>query len=60
MTHYTLEHGKEYTLPLEVVENLEDSKIPIYAYQNDTDGIPQIYVKGYKYNFSCKVIRNKL
>lgn len=55
--HYKLFHGKEYTLPVEVIEHLETRAIPIYAYRKSPDGHPEMYVNGWRHQFSCKTIR---
>lgn len=59
LAHYKLYHGQEYTLPLEIVEHLEDRKIPFYAYRKGPDGHPVMYISGYKHMFTCKVVRDK-
>jgi hypothetical protein len=56
--HYTLYHGQEHTLPVEVIEHLESCAIPIYAYRKGPDGHPQMYQNGKKYSFTCKTVRN--
>lgn len=56
--HYKLFHGKEYTLPVEVIEHLEDRKTPIYGYRKGPDGHPEMFVSGYKHLFTCKSIRD--
>jgi hypothetical protein len=58
LAHYKLHHGKEYTLPREVVEHLEDRKIPIYGYRKGPDGHPEMYITSYKYYFQCKPVRD--
>lgn len=58
MTRYTLFHGKEYTLPEEVIQHLEDRKMPIYAYRKNADGLPELYVTGYTYHFNCREVRD--
>jgi hypothetical protein len=58
MHHYKLCHGKEYTLPVEIIEHLENRKIPLYAYRKGDDGHPQMYVSGYKHQFTCKTVRD--
>lgn len=55
--HYTLYHGQEHTLPVEVIEHLESCAVPLYAYRKGPDGHPQMYCNGKKYNFSCKSVR---
>ena len=48
LKHYKLIHGKEYTLPLEVVQHLESCAEPQYDYRKGYDGHPEMYVKSYK------------
>lgn len=54
---YKLFHGKEYTLPVEVIEHLERRALPIYAYRKGPDGHPEMYVNGWRHQFSCKTVR---
>lgn len=51
---YTLIDGKQYTLPSEVVRNLEGCRENIEKYRKNGDGIPEIYVAGYKTHFVCE------
>lgn len=55
--HYTLYHGQEHTLPVEVIEHLENCAVPIYAYRKGPNGHPEMYQNGKKYNFACKSVR---
>lgn len=55
--HYKLFHGKEYTLPVEIIEHLENRAVPIYGYRRGPDGCPEMFVNGYKHQFSCKTVR---
>lgn len=55
--HYKLIHGQQYTLPLEIVEHLESRAIPIYGYRKGLDGHPEMFVNGYKHQFTCKTVR---
>jgi hypothetical protein len=55
--HYKLYHGKQYTLPTEVVEHLEERCVPMYGYRRGPEGSPEMYITGYKHQFSCKVVR---
>lgn len=57
LNHYTLEHGKQYTLPVEVVEEIESKRIPIYVYKKGPDDLPVKVINGYKYMFTCKQVR---
>ncbi len=54
---YRLAHGKEYTLPIEIIEHLENRKIPLYAYRKNEEGRPEMFITGYKHQFTCKVVR---
>lgn len=56
--HYKLFHGKEYTLPIEIVDHLESRAVPIYGYRRGPDGHPEMFISSYKHQFSCKTIRN--
>ena len=51
---YTLIDGKQYTLPLEVIKNLEGCRENIEKYRRNSEGIPEIYVAGYKTHFVCE------
>lgn len=57
LTQYKLIHGQEYDLPVEVIEHLENRKIPLYAYRKGADGHPEMFVNGYRFNFSLKPVR---
>src|SRR5271165_75887 len=46
--HYKLFHGKEYTLPVEIVEHLESRAVPIYGYRRGPDGHPEMFISSYK------------
>jgi len=57
MKNYKLLHGHTYTLPVEIVEHLETRAIPIYGYRKGLDGHPEMFVNGYKHQFTCKTVR---
>ena len=58
LKHYTLFHGKEYDLPLEVIEHLENCKETQYANRiSPESGRPEVYAKGHKYIFQCKSVK---
>lgn len=57
LKHYTLFHGKEYDLPLEVIEHLENCAEKQYGYRQGPNGHPEMYTKGQRYIFSCKTPR---
>lgn len=48
---YKLIDGKQYDLPLEVIRNLEGCRENIEKFRRNSDGIPEIYVSGYKSHF---------
>lgn len=51
---YTLIDGKTYDLPVEVIKNLEQCRENIEKYRRNADGIPEIYIAGYKTHFVCE------
>jgi len=51
---YKLIDGQTYDLPLEVILNLESCRENIEKYRRGSDGLPQIYVAGYKTHFVCE------
>lgn len=51
---YTLIDGKEYNLPVEVIQNLERCRENIEKYRRNSEGIPEIYIAGYKSHFVCE------
>ncbi len=52
---YSLIDGQEYTLPKEVIRNLEGCRENIEKYRkNQSSGLPEIYVAGYKTHFVCE------
>jgi len=57
LKHYTLFHGKEYILPVEIIDHLETRSEPVYGYRTAFSGHPEMYVKSQKYIFSCKPVR---
>jgi hypothetical protein len=57
LKHYTLYHGKEYDLSVEVIEHLENCAERQYGYRQGPNGHPEMYVKGFKYNFRCQNVR---
>lgn len=54
---YKLIDGKEYTLPSEVVRNLESCRENVHKYKRNAEGIPEIYIAGYKSHFVCERAR---
>jgi hypothetical protein len=57
LKHYTLFHGKEYDLPLEVIDHLESCAEKQYGYRAGPNGHPEMYTKALKYIFTCKRVR---
>lgn len=53
-TQFKLVDGQEYTLPLEVIKNLEGCRENIEKYRRNSQGIPEIYIAGYKTHFVCE------
>lgn len=57
LKHYTLYHGKEYDLSVEVIEHLESCAEKQYGYRQGPNGHPEMYVKTLKYIFRCQNVR---
>ncbi len=57
LKHYTLYHGKEYDLPVEIVDHLENCAERQYGYRNGPNGHPEMYTKGFKYIFRCQNVK---
>jgi len=52
---YNLTDGQSYSLPREVIRNLEGCRENIEKYRkNQNSGLPEIYVAGYKTHFVCE------
>lgn len=51
---YKLIDGQQYPLPIEVIKNLEQCRENIEKYRRNADGIPEIYIAGYKTHFVCE------
>ncbi len=51
---YKLVDGQQYDLPLEVIRNLESCRENIEKYRRNADGIPEIYIAGYRTHFVCE------
>lgn len=51
---YKLIDGQQYDLPLEVVKNLESCRENIHKYRKNSEGIPEVYIAGYKTHFVCE------
>lgn len=59
LKHYTLLHGKEYDLPIEVIHHLENCYETIHGYRQGADGHPEMYAKSKRYIFSCREARKQ-
>ncbi len=57
LKHYTLYHGKEYNLPVEVIDHLEGCAERQYGYRTGMSGHPEMYVKSLKYIFRCQPVK---
>lgn len=51
---YKLVDGCQYDMPLEVVKNLEGCRENIHKYRKSSEGIPEVYIAGYKTHFVCE------
>lgn len=51
---YKLIDGQTYTLPYEVIKNLEGCKEHIHKYRRSSEGIPEVYIAGYRTHFVCE------
>jgi len=52
---YTLVDGQEYSLPKEVIKNLESCRENIEKYRkNQHTNLPEIFIAGYKTHFVCE------
>lgn len=51
---YKLVDGQKYSLPLEVIRNLESCRENIEKYRRNNEGLPEIYIAGYKTHFVCE------
>ncbi len=59
LKHYRLFHGKEYDLPVEVIEHLEQCNEPQYGYRPGPDGHPEMFIKARKYIFQLRNVPKK-
>lgn len=57
LKHYTLFHGKEYDLPVEIIEHLESCAERQYGYRQGPNGHPEMYVKSFKYLYRCQPVK---
>lgn len=57
LKHYTLYHGKDYYLPVEIIEHLESCAEKIYGYRPGQSGHPEMYTKSLKYIFRCQPVK---
>lgn len=51
---YKLIDGHQYDLPIPVIKNLESCREDIHKYRRSSEGIPEIFVAGYKTHFVCE------
>lgn len=51
---YKLIDGKKYQLPYEVIVSLEGCRENIEKYRRNSEGIPEVYIAGYKSHFVCE------
>lgn len=51
---YKLADGSKHHLPLEVIRNLESRRENIEKFRRNSEGLPEIYVAGYKSHFVCE------
>jgi len=51
---YKLIDGHKYDLPMEVIRNLESRRENIEKYRRNSEGVPEIYIAGYKTHFVCE------
>lgn len=54
LKHYTLYHGLEHELPVEIIEHLESCAETTYGWRKDRQGFPESYPSGRKYIFSFR------
>lgn len=65
LKQYTLMHGLEYDLPVEVIKHLEGQNeydpyschSRMYSERKNYEGNPENYVSGYKSYFQCRSVR---
>lgn len=51
---YILIDGEKYQLPREVIKSLEGCREHIEKYRKNSQGLPEIYVAGYRTHFVCE------
>lgn len=51
---YKLIDGHQYDLPIEVIRNLESCRENVEKYRRNSEGIPEIFIAGYKTHFVCE------
>lgn len=54
LKNYTLYHGFEHELPVEIIDHLETCAECQYGHRKNTEGHPECYVKGHKYIFQFR------
>jgi hypothetical protein len=57
LKNYTLYHGLEHELPVEIIDHLETCAEPQYAYRKNIEGHTEHYIKTYKYIFQFKTVK---
>lgn len=65
LKQYTLMHGLEYDLPVEVIKHLEGTNnydpyschSRIYSQRKNYEGLPENFVSGHKPYFQCRSVR---
>lgn len=57
LKHYTLFHGLEHDLPVEIIDHLETCSEPQYGWKKDPEGHPEPYISGRKYIFSFRKMK---
>lgn len=58
LKHYTLFHGKNYDLPVEVIDHLESRAEIQYGHRmNEYSGLSETYPKGNKYLFQLRTAK---
>lgn len=54
LKHYTLVHGQNYNLPVEIIEHLESCREPVYSYRRNIEGHQEHFISSFKYIFQCR------
>jgi len=59
LKQYTLHHGFQYDLPVEIIEHIESCSEPQYAYRKSIDGHPEMFVCSKKFIFQLRNVPKK-